>query len=298
MGNALQEQAREELPEIAKKWAEAGSRIDVIAGKMQLSKIRAMPNFERAMVTAIAVQELKKALTPEVMGPVMALQGTQLGFRTDKDKDGGYPVETVRLCVIEAVLNGAMVTGNEFNIISDRAYFTKEYFERMVDELDGITDVDPTFGVPTVIGEVATVECECSWKRDSVPQKLTPGPGRQSGRLIPVRVNAKMIVDAILGKARRKLFKQVYEFITRSKAPDDGDVDASVVDGTAKDVTGKQPAGSKSDALAERMRRGNGSDKDKSNPPDPIKTEPSKTSATSPEMETVGHGSKLFDKKF
>ena len=41
--------------------------------------------FEKAFVMASAIQVLKERLTPEFMKPIMALQGSNLGFKTDKN---------------------------------------------------------------------------------------------------------------------------------------------------------------------------------------------------------------------
>ena len=38
--------------------------------------------FEKAFVMASAIQVLKERLTPEFMKPIMALQGSNLGFKT------------------------------------------------------------------------------------------------------------------------------------------------------------------------------------------------------------------------
>jgi hypothetical protein len=50
-----------------------------------------MQGFEKAFLIAQATADLKAALTPEYMKPIMQLQGNRLGFKTDKDEDGGYP---------------------------------------------------------------------------------------------------------------------------------------------------------------------------------------------------------------
>ena len=63
--------------------------------------------FQKAFVMASAIQTLKDKLTPEFMAPIMALQGSKLGFKTDKDlaknpntgkyeKVRGYPFEVVK----------------------------------------------------------------------------------------------------------------------------------------------------------------------------------------------------------
>jgi hypothetical protein len=64
--------------------------------------------------------------------------------------------------------------------------------------------------------------------------KKTPDGGTHDGR-IPVRVNKAMGVDAILGKAERKMLAAIRKEVTGSQHDPDGDVDdvhdADVIDG-------------------------------------------------------------------
>ena len=85
-----------------------------------------LQGFERAYATAKSIEVLKTLLTPEYMAPIMNLQGNRLGFKTDKDKSGGYPIDHVKNCLIEAVLTGLQPVGNQFNIIAGQMYATKE----------------------------------------------------------------------------------------------------------------------------------------------------------------------------
>ena len=59
-----------------------------------------LQGFEKAYLVASAAGELKKLLNDEYMKPIMALQGNRLGFKTDKDKTGGYSLEIVKNCLI------------------------------------------------------------------------------------------------------------------------------------------------------------------------------------------------------
>jgi hypothetical protein len=62
----------------------------------------------------------------------MALQGSNLGFKTDKDKTGGYSEAEVKTCLIDAVLLGLQPTGNEFNIIASQMYPTGVGFGALI----------------------------------------------------------------------------------------------------------------------------------------------------------------------
>ena len=94
--------------------------------------------FQKAFVMSSAIDIIKEQLSDEYMKPIMALQGSSLGFKTDMDtikkqvngkwateKGPGYPMEIVRECLIEAIFLGLEVTGNQFNIIGGNMYPTR-----------------------------------------------------------------------------------------------------------------------------------------------------------------------------
>ena len=103
-------------------------------GKEAAAALAQCDEFSRVMVMAEAVSELREAMTDKAMSAVMSLAGTSMGFRTDKDrKEGGgtdYPIGVVRECLIEAMLRGVSVVGNQFNIIANRFYMTKEGWDQ------------------------------------------------------------------------------------------------------------------------------------------------------------------------
>lgn len=167
----------------------------------------------RAFVIAHSIEAIRGALTNEIMQDVMRLQNSPLGFKTDK-QGGGYPVETVRDCVTQALIRGLRITGNEFNIIAGNLYVTKEGCKRAVREFPGLTDLKYQPGVPKTQGDVgALVDCKASWKLDGVPDEMRcEGP-----YAIPVRINKGMGADAILGKAESKMFRRIYDRLTSSE---------------------------------------------------------------------------------
>lgn len=184
----------------------------------------AAESFEKELVVAQAMGDLRLALTPEVMKPVMDLMNTDLGFRTDRDpnitptdKNGHpmkpYSVEVVRECFIEARLRGFHTVGNEFNIISGRFYACKNGIRRKVTVFPGVTDFKDSYEVPRVVGEKgAIVKCKATWRKEGVPDSLEAE--------IPVRVNFGMGADAILGKAERKLLKRVLDRLSGIITPE------------------------------------------------------------------------------
>jgi len=177
--------------------------------------------FSESLRMAEAMAGLQRALTEEVMKSILYLKGKAVGFRTDeKERGKDYPLTTVRDCLIEAVMRGARPVGNEFNIIADGPYFTRQFFERKVKELPGLTDLDPReiLKAKDVAPGIIDVDFTVTWKMNGEPMEL-------SGT-IPVRVNRGMGADAVLGKARRKALARVYQRATGSEQLlPEGDVD-------------------------------------------------------------------------
>jgi hypothetical protein len=178
--------------------------------------------FEKGMLLAEGMAELRKALTPQMMQSILTLQGNALGFKTDKDKDGGYDMDTVRDCTIEAWLRGFYHVNNEFNIIAGRFYGAKAGFERKVKQFPGLTDLDIFKGAPEVAGGNAYVTAAAKWKLNGVEdsitfQKQTLAGGQVIDLRVPVRVNSGMGVDAMLGKADRKIYSSIYNRLTGNR---------------------------------------------------------------------------------
>lgn len=153
--------------------------------------------FERAYATAQSIQVLKELLTPEYMAPIMQLQGNRLGFKTDKDKSGGYSMDAVKNCLIEAVLMGLQPFGNEFNIIAGNTYATKEGVGRLLATWRGLK-YSLICGVPKPAsdGKSAVVDVTIKWiiNQDSKEETIP----------ISIKMDAYTSVDAMIGKATRK----------------------------------------------------------------------------------------------
>ncbi|MEZ2446097.1 hypothetical protein AB6805_30490 [Chitinophaga sp. RCC_12] len=181
--------------------------------------------FEKAYMIASAVQELKTLLTPEYMKPIMALQGNKLGFKTDKDKDGGYPEEVVKNCLIEAVLLGVQPFGNQFNIIAGNSYITKEGFGYLLSNLNGLSyKIIPQ--LPRVGEKSAAVVMKIQWTYG--------GQSNEQDIDFPIKVNSFMGTDGVIGKATRKARAWLFYTVTGSEISDGDvrDIDAKVVSTT------------------------------------------------------------------
>ncbi|WP_430611562.1 hypothetical protein [Flavobacterium sp. JP2137] len=181
-----------------------------------------MQDFQKAFVMAGAIERIRELLTPEVMKPIMALQGSKLGFRTDKDKTGGYTMLEVKECLIESLLLGLQPYGNEWNIIGGNMYPTREGFGSVLDKIEGLRY---NISYPKIIQSqdklTANVVCKIDWQLngDSKTQTID----------FPVKSNAYATADALIGKAERKSRRWLYNHI---KGTDISDGDATDVDFT------------------------------------------------------------------
>lgn len=187
-----------------------------------------LQGFERAYATAKSIEVLKTLLTPEYMAPIMNLQGNRLGFKTDKDKSGGYPVEHVKNCLIEAVLMGLQPYGNEFNIIAGNTYATKEGVGRLLATWRGLKySLICAVPVPAKDGKSAVVEVTIKWTiNQESKEEVIP---------ISVKMDAYTSVDAMIGKATRKGRAWLLSAISGIEI-----VEADITDSEFLDVTPKQ----------------------------------------------------------
>lgn len=169
-----------------------------------------LKGFAHGYVMAKALGELRELLTDEYMQPIMALQGSRLGFRTDKDmkkdgtgkwvKDIGYPIDVVRTAVIDAVLMGLQITGNQFNIIAGNMYATKEGVGAVLNRADMFPGLKKTIivGLPHINPErtSAAFNVKINWELNGVSrEEIVP---------IGIRMHSTDTIDMLTGKVTRK----------------------------------------------------------------------------------------------
>lgn len=203
-----------------------------------IEKLKALPAMQQTMQMAMGMGIMRAALTKDIVDALfMPLQGSRLGFRTDKDSGEGYTWQVVRDCMIDALIRGARPVGNELNIIAGGPYYTKEYFQRAVAEFPGLTDLSISTGVPHMAGAGALVPFHATWKLNGNQQSLScdlmkvqdpSGVDRMVDLRIPVKVNNGQGADAILGKAIRKGLHKVHDRVNGSEwTVPEGDIETT-----------------------------------------------------------------------
>jgi hypothetical protein len=73
------------------------------------------------------VEKIESALDDEFMKKVMNLKGKEYGFKTDERAGESYPDTKVKAAIVQALMFGAELTGNEFNILGGNCYLTKVF---------------------------------------------------------------------------------------------------------------------------------------------------------------------------
>lgn len=172
--------------------------------------------FEKAFIMASALQVLDEKLTPEFMKPIMALQGSNLGFKTDKDKSGGYTMLEVKACLKDAVLLGLQPTNNEFNIIAGNMYPTRQGFGSLLKKINGLR-YSISYSNPIFTQDKSSANCTVTIKWE------LNGESHVQEQEFAIKSNAYATADAILGKAERKARRWLYNTVQGTDIPD-GDV--------------------------------------------------------------------------
>lgn len=168
--------------------------------------------FEKAFVTASAIMVLQEKLTAEFMKPIMALQGSNLGFKTDKI----YSVEEVKSCLIDAVLLGLSPTNNEFNIIAKNMYPTRQGFGSLLKKVNGLK-YSIAYSNPIFTQDKSSANCTATIKWELNGEK------NEQSVEFAIKSNAYATADAILGKAERKARRWLFNTVEGTDIPD-GDV--------------------------------------------------------------------------
>lgn len=200
-----------------------------------------------AILQAGAMQAIRNAMSDDMIALFAKLMNSPHGFRTDRDPavidwktkqpQEPYGLERMTDIVVLALVQGFRLTGNEFNIIANNFYATKEGMRRKLNQLPGLTHLRMIVGNPVIIATgnqskdkndkthtIAACTCRASWRfngvEDGIECKLEKlGDDTLDGR-ISIRVNYGMGTDAVKGKATAKLQKLVWAAVTGTAIDD------------------------------------------------------------------------------
>lgn len=195
------------------------SIIDTAKQKFELAckdaaSLQIVNNFGAAFTAVNVIALLREALSDEVMNKVfMPLMNTKVGFLTDRtgrpDKRGNvkplYSVAIVRDAIIDAVSIGLLPTGNQFNIIAERMYPTKEGYTALLRKLGVKYFIDVSHDRSQSPG-FAEIPCKVSYEYNGERNSFTV--------LATVKKDDYSSHDQMRGKAERRAKKALYEYIT------------------------------------------------------------------------------------
>lgn len=190
------------------------------------NEIRGASRLKKAAISGNAIKLLKNAITGPMLDMVKGLMNTHTGFLTDRDpsrvRNGAqftpYDDETIKTCIVEAMLHEVMLDGNEFNIIAGKCYITQNGYKRKCRELPGLTDLQVSPGIPRLDQASGQMVCRvaATWKMNGKPMVLMGADG-QPGRAFPIKNDSPSTADNLTGKALRKAYKAVFELSTGSE---------------------------------------------------------------------------------
>jgi hypothetical protein len=210
--------------------------------------------IEKALVVARAMEIIDACLTAEIMTPIMRLQGSKLGFKTDKDivrnpqtnqyeKGTGYPLDVVKNCFVEMSLIGLQPVFNQWNIIGGNSYVTKEGADTLLKNIPYLQEhlIIHEEVNQSVDKKTASVKSKIQWVID----------GEQHTQIIsfPVKSDAYTTHDALIGKADRKSKIWLFNKI-KGTCISDGDADEAKI----IDVTPPKPQAAQVDDIKTRNR--------------------------------------------
>ena len=170
---------------------------------------------------ASAIGQLRKALTDEVMTEiVLPLVDTKAGFLTDRRPTAKnphpqpYSLQVLRNCVIDAILKGLALHGNQINIISGQVYITKEGYAALLKKLGVKYIIDA--GAPIVNGDTVTfsVSVNAKYQGEAISYKTS----------FMSKVTQYASFDLLAGKATARAIKSLYTYVSGIDAGEVADV--------------------------------------------------------------------------
>lgn len=202
----------------------------------QAQGLQIVNNFGAAFTAVQVVTMLRQALTQEVMENVfMPLMNTKIGFLTDRNGRPNsrgvtkpfYGVDVVRDAIIDAVAIGLLPTGNQFNIIADRMYPTKEGYTALLRKLGVKYFIEVSYDKSQTQG-FAEIPCKISYSYN--------GEKNAFSIVATVKKDDYSSPDQLRGKAERRAKKALYEYITGCDFGDADEDSSRIVDAEAVEI--------------------------------------------------------------
>ena len=176
--------------------------------------ISLVQNAASCFTAVNVIKSLRDLLTDEIMKEVfMPLMNTKVGFLTDRNgrpnKAGNvaplYGMEVVRDAIIDAICIGLLPTGNQFNIIAEKMYPTKEGYTALLRKAEVKCFFDIKFDKANVPNYA------------EIPVKINyeyKGEKKEFQIIATVKKDAYSSPDQLRGKAERRAKKTLYEYVT------------------------------------------------------------------------------------
>jgi hypothetical protein len=193
--------------------------------------------IQKALVIAHAMQIIDACLTPEIMEPIMRLQGSKLGYKTDLDrvknrntnqyeKGPGYPLDVVKNCFTEMSLIGLQPVFNQWNIIGGNSYVTREGGDVLLKNIPYLQEflIIHEEVIQSADKITASVRSKISWTIDSLHHEQIV--------TFPVKSDAWTSFDSLIGKADRKAKIWLYNKIKGTSISDGDAEEVKIIDVT------------------------------------------------------------------
>lgn len=214
------------------------------AKKYQLAQIQHLPKLVQTMVLAEGITTLRKQVK-SLLPQIKPLIGTPLGFLTDKDKETDqsklYNDDILTECMTQALIRGFYWVNNEFNIIAGKCMGVKNGYKRLVEEHDGISDLDLVPGIPKIMSGGALTSFEATFKLHGYAKKLV--------RTFPVKLHQGQGADVAIGKGERRMYAAIHTFLTGTEHTDDDGGEAAETPNQGQ-IQGQ----TRTDALTDRLK--------------------------------------------
>lgn len=201
------------------------------------ASLQIVNNFGAAFTAVNVIALLREALTDEVMNKVfMPLMNTKVGFLTDRngrpnsrgEVKQAYNIAIVRDSIIDAVSIGLLPTGNQFNIIAERMYPTKEGYTALLRKLGVKYFIDVSYDKSQTQG-FAEIPCKINYEHN--------GEKNSFSVVATVKKDSYSSPDQLRGKAERRAKKALYEYITGCDFGEADETSGQVVDAEYTDAT-------------------------------------------------------------